>query len=237
MKNQMTNNNERNAMFSVTLNYNQWREVEDSIRRAAQHRENLFNKLESQGKMTEGIKEGFELFAEADRKMSKIADLILETVGEDRTSNHTICLENYHWLGIIGCISDADISRRNLLYMLQNKEDSEKYKDNIDFLNMLEKEVQKIVTAIENRIPVVKHYVVVLDWTSDRAGEQGVSILGVTHSLPEAKKIFAEHVAEERKLVDDNNWTVYHDTDTDFDAGADGFYIRDHGHLFIREVE
>ena len=236
MKNQITND-ERNAMFSVTLNYNQWRSVEDAIRYAAQRRESLFSKLEAQGKMTEEIKNNFEPFLEADRRMSKIAGLILETVGGDRSMNYTICLENHYWLGVIGCISDAGHSRRELLYKLQNEEVSEQYKDNIDFLTEIEEEAQKIITAIKNRVPVVAHYVVVLDWAKDDTGEEGVSLLGVAHSLPEAKKIFSEHIDEERAYADNCGWDVDSDTDTDFYAGEDGSYIVNHTHLYIEEVK
>ena len=82
----------------------------------------------------------------------------------------------------------------------------------------------------------MKHYVLVLDWAKDDSGEQGVSILAVAHSLPEAKKAFAEHIDEERAYADNSNWEVYTETDTDFNAGNDGYYNCDHTHLYIEEV-
>ena len=82
----------------------------------------------------------------------------------------------------------------------------------------------------------MKHYVVVLDWAKDDSGEQGVSILGVAHTLPEAKKIFAEHIDEERGYADNACWEVYADDDTNFQAGEDGYYNNDHTHLYIEEV-
>ena len=82
----------------------------------------------------------------------------------------------------------------------------------------------------------MKHYVVLCDWAVDHLCEFGVSIIGVAHSIEEAKEIFAKAVVNERKYAEENNWTVYEDSDVCFDAGEDGFYATEHARLYIEEV-
>lgn len=81
----------------------------------------------------------------------------------------------------------------------------------------------------------MKHYVVVLDWTKDYEGS--VDILGVTHTLEEAKEIFNIHLVEERELAEENEYTIDTDSDTMFDAGEMGFWSKEHATLYIQEVE
>lgn len=83
----------------------------------------------------------------------------------------------------------------------------------------------------------MKHYVILCDWAVDQMGESGVSITAVTHTLDEAKAIFAEKVVDEKKYAYDNGWEIFADTDTEFDAGEDGFYAAEHAHFYIQEVE
>ena len=82
----------------------------------------------------------------------------------------------------------------------------------------------------------MKHYVVLCDWAVDHLSEHGVNIAGVAHSLEEAKEIFAKAVVDEKKYAKENNWTVYVDSDTCFDAGEDGFYAAEHTLFYIEEV-
>ncbi len=81
----------------------------------------------------------------------------------------------------------------------------------------------------------MKHYVVVLDWAKDYEGS--VEILGVTHTLEEAKEIFNTQLAEEMQFVENNGYDIDTDTDTMFDAGEMGYWCREHITLRIQEVE
>lgn len=81
------------------------------------------------------------------------------------------------------------------------------------------------------------HYVILCDWAvTQNCIDCGVNITGVAHSLDEAKEIFAKAIADEREYAKQNNWIVYKDSDVEFDAGEDGFYIQEHAHFYIEEV-
>lgn len=80
----------------------------------------------------------------------------------------------------------------------------------------------------------MKHYVVLIEWSTE--GDCGSNILGVAHSLDEAKEIFNDTVEEERQLAEDNGWEIYEDTDVIFDAGEDGFYCSNHSKTYIQGV-
>lgn len=80
----------------------------------------------------------------------------------------------------------------------------------------------------------MNHYVVVLDWTSE--GDNGCNVLGVGHSLDEAKEIFQDAVGEEKEMAESNEWEIYEDCDVEFDAGEGGYYNNNHSRLFIQEV-
>ena len=78
------------------------------------------------------------------------------------------------------------------------------------------------------------HYVVVLNWATE--GDNGSNVLGVAHTLDEAKKIFNETLKEEKELAENNGWEIYEDEDVIFDAGEGGFYCDNHTNLYIQEV-
>lgn len=80
----------------------------------------------------------------------------------------------------------------------------------------------------------MKHYVVVLVWASE--GENDSNILCVAHSFEEAKKVFDDTIDEERQIAEDNNWVIYENNDTVFEAGEDGHYCENHSKLYIMEV-
>lgn len=150
----------------------------------------------------------------------------------------SVTLTDVHWALITAYIKDsAPFRKRELEKWLSRCDTVPSAKSFVEHCEWLETELQKIVETIAKRDLGTKHYVVVLDWASDRAGEQGTDILGVAHSMDKAKEIFAEHIDKERGLADGNGWKVYTDNDTCFDAGEDGYYNRDHARLFIREVE
>lgn len=83
----------------------------------------------------------------------------------------------------------------------------------------------------------MKHFVVMCDWAiSSSFIDCGVDVTGVAHSLEEAKEIFAKAVVDEKKYAEDNGWTIYEDSDAEFDAGEEGNYTEEHAHFFIQEV-
>lgn len=81
---------------------------------------------------------------------------------------------------------------------------------------------------------MMKHFVIVLEWAADYGC--GSNVIGVTHSLEEAKKIFNKTAAEEREWAIEHEWIIYDDLPTVFEAGQDGTYITDHTNLYIQEV-
>ena len=81
------------------------------------------------------------------------------------------------------------------------------------------------------------HYVVMCDWSiSGDFINHGVDVTGITHSLEEAKEIFAKAVVDEKKYAEEHGWKIYEDSDVEFDAGEDGYYEAEHAHFFIQEV-
>ena len=80
----------------------------------------------------------------------------------------------------------------------------------------------------------MKHYVVINHWANEY--ENGTTILGVAHSMEEAKEIFNERLASEKQYAEEQGFTIYDDCDTVFDAGEDGYYSTNHTTLYIEMV-
>lgn len=80
----------------------------------------------------------------------------------------------------------------------------------------------------------MKHYVVVLEWAAEY--ECGSNVIGVAHSLEDAKRIFKEIAIEEKEYAIEHGWIIYDDLPTVFEAGQDGNYITNHTNLYIQEV-
>ena len=80
----------------------------------------------------------------------------------------------------------------------------------------------------------MKHFVIVNDWANEY--ENGTTILGVAHSLEEAKEIFNQRLADEKQYAEEQGFTIYDDYETVFDAGEDGYYISNHTNLYIQMV-
>lgn len=78
------------------------------------------------------------------------------------------------------------------------------------------------------------HYVIVLEWSTD--GDCGSNVIGVTHTLEDAKKIFNETAMEEREWAIEHEWIIYEDIDVSFDAGENGMYSDNHSRLYIQGV-
>ena len=82
------------------------------------------------------------------------------------------------------------------------------------------------------------HYVVICDWSVKYTLVQsGVNISGVAHTLEDAKEILALASVDEEKYAKDNNWTIYKNSDVEFDAGEKDNYEEEHSHFYIEEVE
>ena len=230
-------NNKKTSMSNVTLTRAQWKVVASNICDAARLRERTFKEINSLTGNPDGINECVELFRKADKIMATVAEEILKKIRECDNSECTITLSNDIWMVIIENIREVSSFRDSVRRNFQlHSESNKNLVSSIELLNGMDEEMHKIVEAIKSRTPVVKHYVVILDWAKDDSGERGVSILGVVHSLGEAKKIFAKHIETEKCYAYNSGWEVYSDTDTNFDAGEEGSYNMDHGHLFIEEV-
>ena len=81
----------------------------------------------------------------------------------------------------------------------------------------------------------MKHYVVVLDWATE--SDSDVHILGVAHTLNDAKEIFNRHVEEEKQIAEENGYDIDEDNAMMFDAGEMGYWRDNHITLYIEEVE
>lgn len=80
----------------------------------------------------------------------------------------------------------------------------------------------------------MKHYVIILDWASD--GERDTAIKAVTHTIEEAKILFAEFVIDEKIIARDNNYEIEESTDQEFYAFEMGYEAVEHTKLYIQEV-
>lgn len=84
----------------------------------------------------------------------------------------------------------------------------------------------------------MEHYVVINEWACSGLTEDcGVNIVGVTHSLEEAKNLFNSVVIIEKELAVENEYEIYEDEDTIFDAGEEGYYVSNHTKLYIQMVK
>ncbi len=82
----------------------------------------------------------------------------------------------------------------------------------------------------------MKHYVVLADWVVD--DETGRKIVGVYHTLEEAKVAFKNRVEnDDRRQAEENGYEVFCDRDTYFEAGISGRCNSDCLTVDIVEVE
>lgn len=80
----------------------------------------------------------------------------------------------------------------------------------------------------------MKHFVIINNWANEY--ESGTTILGVAHSIEEAKQTFNESLIEEKEYAKDRGFTIFDDCDTAFDAGEEGYYASNHTNLYIVEA-
>lgn len=90
---------------------------------------------------------------------------------------------------------------------------------------------EEILDKDDKTVDDKTHYVVLLEWATN--DEYGVNVLAVTDNPEKANVVFTESVVTERNIADQNGWTVYTDSETEFDAGYDGFYNENHTNLRI----
>ena len=81
----------------------------------------------------------------------------------------------------------------------------------------------------------MEHFVVINDWSNEY--ESGVTVLGVIHTLEEAKEIFNNSIKDEKNYAKENGFKIYTDSETEFDAGKDGFYATEHTRLYIQKIQ
>jgi hypothetical protein len=80
----------------------------------------------------------------------------------------------------------------------------------------------------------MKHYLIINEWATE--DDNGFSVIGVAHSLEEAKELFDKKLEEEKAYAKENGFEIYEDKETIFDAGEDGYYTNNHTVLRIDEV-
>ena len=81
----------------------------------------------------------------------------------------------------------------------------------------------------------MKHYVVIVDWATQ--DDEGVDIVGVAHTIDEAKEIFQKRLIIERDLANEHEYEITDDCETLFEAGEMGYWRDDHIILYIEEVQ
>lgn len=81
----------------------------------------------------------------------------------------------------------------------------------------------------------MKHYVVMLDLATN--DDFHSEVIGVGHTLDEAKSILNGPLAQEKRFAEEFDYKIETNTDTEFVAYEDGFYSGEHTHLWIEEVE
>lgn len=80
-----------------------------------------------------------------------------------------------------------------------------------------------------------KHYVIYAEWCVDYNG--GSCVVGVYHSKEKAVAAFRKRVdSDDRLLAEEYGYEIYEDSDTCFDSGEDGEYVKDHISVFLEEV-
>lgn len=78
------------------------------------------------------------------------------------------------------------------------------------------------------------HYVIVLDWATEY--DASVDIVGVFHTLADAKEKFEKYVIEEKQIARDNGYVVNEENGVMFDAGIMGYWRDNHITLYIQGV-
>jgi proteasome lid subunit RPN8/RPN11 len=86
------------------------------------------------------------------------------------------------------------------------------------------------------------HFVVVYDYSvtgfsSFEVLVRDTNIVGITHTLEEAKVLLSEASADEKQYAQENNWDILVDTDVEFKAGEPGNHENEYAHYYIKVKE
>ena len=80
----------------------------------------------------------------------------------------------------------------------------------------------------------MKHFVVINQWATEM--DSGLNIIGVAHTFAEAKEMFDNALADERKFAAEMNWHIEIDDEDSFEAYEEGYYASAHTVLYIQGV-
>ena len=80
----------------------------------------------------------------------------------------------------------------------------------------------------------MEHYVIINSWANEY--ENGVTILGVAHSIKEAESIFNEFLMDEKNYAEEHGWEIFEDSEVEFDAGENGYHASNHTRLYIQAI-
>lgn len=78
------------------------------------------------------------------------------------------------------------------------------------------------------------HYVIVLDWATEDDGD--VQLMGIAHTLDDAKEIFSGYVDGEREFTVEKEYDIIEDNEMILDAGIMGYWRDNHITLYIQGV-
>ena len=85
------------------------------------------------------------------------------------------------------------------------------------------------------KLKATTHSVIILDYSY--GGEGNIEVLGVYHSLDEAKDAFVDFARDAREVAENRDWYIAEEFSTCFVAYKTGYYPSDHTRIFIQEVE
>ena len=79
----------------------------------------------------------------------------------------------------------------------------------------------------------VEHYAVIVDWAQD--GDYEISVIGITHTLEEAKEIFNDRRSFEKRNAEESGWTVTLDENFHYEVSSEK-NCDEYAHLWIQGV-
>ena len=79
----------------------------------------------------------------------------------------------------------------------------------------------------------MEHFIIINDWKDCYEGD--VTILGVEHSLEEAKHIFQKELIEEKKRAKNRDWDIVEETDVCFIAECEEEWSGNYTKLYIQK--
>lgn len=80
----------------------------------------------------------------------------------------------------------------------------------------------------------MEHFVIICDWKDHHEGN--IDILGVSHSLDDAKKIFNNVLPKKKELAGKNGFEVINESETYFCAECEEEWGENYTKLYIQKV-